>query len=54
MNTTSRANFLPEQRFLPLRPVLQEHLTKVGAAISPENFLSVCDEMLLEGPQGNL
>ena len=30
MSTTSRANFLPEQRFLPLRPALQEHLTKVG------------------------
>ena len=48
MNTTSRANFLPEQRFLPLRPALQEHLTKVGQAISPENFLSICDEMLLK------
>src|SRR6188508_2050135 len=46
MNT--RANFLPEQRFLPLRPVLQEYLTKIGAAISPENFLSICDEMLLK------
>jgi hypothetical protein len=48
MNTTSRANFLPEQRFLPLRPALQEHLTKVSAAISPENFLSICDEMPLK------
>src|ERR1700704_6881063 len=48
MNPTTRANFLPEQRFLPLRPALQEHLTKVGAAISPENFLSICDEMLLK------
>ena len=28
MNPTSRANFLPEQRFLPLRPALQEHLAK--------------------------
>ncbi len=48
MNTTSRANFLPEQRFLPLRPALQEHLTKVGNAITPENFLSICDEMMLK------
>src|SRR5450432_1932786 len=48
MNPTTRANFLPEQRFLPLRPALQEHLAKVGAAISPENFLSICDEMLLK------
>ena len=46
MNTTSRANFLPEPRFVPLRPALQEHLTKVGQAITPENFLSICDEML--------
>jgi GAF domain len=48
MNPTSRANFLPEQRFLPLRPVLQEHLTKVAEAISPENFLSICDDVLLK------
>jgi GAF domain len=48
MKPITRANFLPEQRFLPLRPALQEHLTKVGAAISPENFLSICDEMLLK------
>ena len=45
---TARANFLPEQRFLPLRPALQEHLTKVGDAIKPENFLSICDEILLK------
>ena len=48
MKPTSRANFLPEPRFLPLRPALQEHLTKVGEAISPENFLSICDEVLLK------
>ena len=46
--TTTRANFLPEPRFVPLRPALQEHLAKVGAAITPENFLSICDEMLLK------
>jgi len=45
---TARANFLPEQRFLPLRPVLQEHLTKVGDAVKPENFLSICDEVVLK------
>jgi hypothetical protein len=45
---TARANFLPEQRFLPLRPALQEHLTKVGNAVKPENFLSICDEILLK------
>jgi hypothetical protein len=48
MTPTTRANFLPEQRFLPLRPALQEHLAKLGAAISPDNFLSICDEMLLK------
>jgi hypothetical protein len=45
---TARANFLPEQRFLPLRPALQEHLAKVGNAVKPENFLSICDEILLK------
>ena len=44
----TRANFLPEQRFVPLRPALQEHLAKLGAAITPENFLSICDEMVLK------
>jgi hypothetical protein len=48
MNTTSRANFLPEPRILPLLPTLQEHLTKVGSAITPENFLSICDELILK------
>jgi hypothetical protein len=45
---STRANFLPEPRFVPLRPALQEHLSKLGAAITPENFLSICDEMLLK------
>jgi len=44
----TRANFLPEPRFVPLRPALQEHLAKLGAAVTPENFLSVCDEMVLK------
>lgn len=47
MKSTSRANFLPERRFLPLLPALQEHLIKVGHAITPENFLSICDDVLL-------
>ena len=46
--TPTRANFLPEQRFVPLRPALQEHLAKLGTAITPANFLSICDEMLLK------
>lgn len=48
MKPATRANFLPEPRFVPLRPALQEHLAKLGAAVTPENFLSVCDEMLLK------
>jgi hypothetical protein len=48
MTSSVRANFLPEQRFIPLRPVLQEHLAKIGDAISPANFLSICDEILLK------
>jgi hypothetical protein len=48
MITATRANFLPEPRFVALRPALQEHLAKLGAAITPENFLSICDEMLLK------
>jgi hypothetical protein len=45
---STRANFLPEQRFVPLRPALQEHLSKLGGAVTPENFLSISDEMLLK------
>src|SRR5947207_8690631 len=45
---STRANFLPEQRFVALRPALQEHLSKLGVAVTPENFLSICDEMLLK------
>jgi len=48
MTASVRANFLPEQRFIPLRPALQEHLAKIGNAISPGNFLSICDEMLVK------
>lgn len=48
MKPATRANFLPEPRFVPLRPALQEHLAKLGAAVTPDNFLSICDEMLLK------
>jgi hypothetical protein len=44
----TRANVLPEPRFVPLRPALQEHLSKLGVAVTPENFLSICDDMLLK------
>ena len=48
MKPATRANFLPEPRLVPLRPALQEHLAKLGAAVTPTNFLSICDEMLLK------
>jgi len=48
MKPATRANFLPEPRFIPLRPALQEHLAKLGAAVTPDNFLSICDEMVLK------
>ncbi len=48
MTASVRANFLPEQRFIPLRPALQEHLAKIGDAVSPRNFLSICDRMLMK------
>ena len=48
MKPPARANFLPEQRFVPLRPALQEYLGKLGDAITPSNFLSICDEMMLK------
>jgi hypothetical protein len=54
MTVRARATFLPEERFLPLRPALQAHLAKFGDAISSENFLSVCCEMVLEILKGTL
>src|SRR3954466_4451805 len=48
MKPATRANFLPEPRFVPLRPALQEHLSKLGAAVTPDHFLSICDEMVLK------
>ena len=47
MTTTTRANFLPEERFVALRPVLQEHLASIGRGISPDNFVSLCDGLVL-------
>ena len=48
MNTSARANFLPDPRFSALRPALQEHLAKISVAISPENFRSICDPEVLD------
>jgi hypothetical protein len=40
-----RPNFLPNQQFVSLAPVLQEHLGRIAASITPENFAGLC------GPQ---
>ena len=43
-----RANFLPDARLVPMRSALQEYLAKVGSAIVPSNFVSICDATLLK------
>ena len=47
MSTTTRANFLPNERFVALRPALQEHLASMSRGITPTNFLSLCDALVL-------
>jgi hypothetical protein len=40
---SSRLNFLPDERFAPLRVPLKERLQKMADLIIPENFLSLLD-----------
>jgi hypothetical protein len=40
---SSRLNFLPDERFAPLRAPLKERLQKMADLISPENFPSLLD-----------
>lgn len=47
MNGSSRANFLPDERFVALRPALREYLTTMGRDITPANFPSLCDGLAL-------
>ena len=47
MTTTSRANFLPDERFVALRPALQEHLASMARGISASNFVSLCEGLVL-------
>ncbi len=47
MSTSTRANFLPNERFVSLRPALQEHLASMAQGITPTNFLSLCDPLVL-------
>jgi hypothetical protein len=44
----TRANFLPDPRLTPMRPGLEEHLIRMGNAILPTNFMSVCDAGMLK------
>ncbi|HSH38892.1 MAG TPA: GAF domain-containing protein [Chthoniobacterales bacterium] len=46
MNTNARANFLPDERFVALRPALQEHLGKIAPGITVSNFASLCDGLI--------
>lgn len=47
MSSNTRANFLPDPRFVALRPALQEHLASMARGITPENFVSLCDGLVL-------
>jgi hypothetical protein len=42
----TRPNFLASERFLPLRSVLQDHLQRMAATITPENFPAICDDRI--------
>jgi hypothetical protein len=41
-----RPNFLANEQFLPLRSVLQDHLQKMAATITPENFPGICNDRI--------
>lgn len=47
MNGSSRANFLPDERFVALRPALNEYMGAIGRGITPANFASLCDGLVL-------
>jgi hypothetical protein len=40
---SGRLNFLPDERFLPLRPALKERLQKMADVLTPENLPSIFD-----------
>src|SRR5579864_5087465 len=48
MIARTRANFLPDPRFIPMQSGLEEHLAKMGNAISAGNFMSICDASRLK------
>jgi hypothetical protein len=41
-----RPNFLANERFLPLRSILQDHLQRIADTITPENFPGICNELV--------
>jgi hypothetical protein len=40
-----RSNFLANERFLPLRSILQDHLQRIAGTITPENFPEICSDL---------
>ncbi|MBV9657106.1 MAG: GAF domain-containing protein [Verrucomicrobia bacterium] len=46
LSTTTRPNFMPDERFAPLRPALQERMRLIGDSITPENFAGLCDGLV--------
>ena len=42
----NRPNFLANERFVPLRSVLQDHLQRMAAMITPENFPGICNDQI--------
>jgi hypothetical protein len=41
-----RSNFLANERFLPLRSILQDHLQRIACTITPENFPGICSDLI--------
>ena len=41
-----RSNFLANERFLPLRSLLQDHLQRIAGTITPENFPEICGDLI--------
>jgi hypothetical protein len=42
----ARPNFLANERFLPLRAVLQDHLQRIAETITPANFPGICNDQV--------
>jgi len=44
----ARLNILPDERLLPMRPVLQDRMREVGESVTPENFADLCEGTLTQ------